>query len=162
MKSVLLPLVAAVFVAATSFSAAAQSSGPASEQSVLPNLDLEIVQLVLEEAGAYAELKYSERDGEYLFVIYEGRKAKFYPTACNDTGCGGMRMLAFLNDETDPQTVNRFNVSYAAITAIDVGGGKVGLQRYLIADHGITRGTLVVNVSTFFHMIELWENFSKG
>ena len=156
MKTILLPFIEAGFGVTTSFSAAAQSSNP---QDLLPNLNPEMVELVLDQAGMNAELRYAEGNGEYLHVTYEGQSADFYGTACIDWVCAGMQMLVILDDATDPETVNRFNATYATVSAIDLGNGKVALQRYLIADHGITRGSLQVNARVFFNAIDLWREF---
>ena len=140
--------------------ATAQTEVEASRQTeVLPNLNVEMVQLVLDEAGMDTEMLYSEDLGEYVLVKHDGKKAVLINKACTDPGCYGLLAVAFVDGDPDAEEINEFNANVNSATLVRLDDGSLMIRRYLIGDYGVTRGSLEVDVRVLLDLIDTWNDW---
>ena len=127
---------------------------------VLPDVSLRTIQPLLQEMGAETEIRTINYE-EFMFVRLNGRFLRLKSRVCSNgvSGCAGLWITAFINGETpDTQMINAFNTG-SPPTRATLQGGSVILDRYLIADYGITRGSLAVNFSVAVGGINAWFEF---
>ena len=154
------------FAAMTAMLAFVAGSASAQEivsnpRGIVPSVSLSDVAPVLEEMGAQVEIGSGENAGAML-VRYQGRVLIFRERACRSAGvCYGLQMVAKITASTDFNTVNQFNTGSPPTRAVLVGG-DLFLDRYLIADFGITRGSLAVNVAVFTKGIDKWFEMTRA
>ncbi|MEM9234302.1 MAG: YbjN domain-containing protein, partial [Pseudomonadota bacterium] len=61
------------------------------------------------------------------------------------------------------ETINRFNAETPVARAYLNPNGQVELMHYMIADYGITSGSLMVNIGAFMSAIDKWSGeYSSG
>ncbi len=133
----------------------------ANPTGVVPNLALSNIQPVLQEAGFGAQVQVIQGE-QMLRVTYNDFVMYMSARACRaDGNCAGLWMLAPLNDSASMTTINSFNQNSKPARATVVGT-QVLLDRYLIADYGITRGSFLVNTAVMFGMIEQWFEFKAS
>ncbi|MEM9838827.1 MAG: YbjN domain-containing protein [Pseudomonadota bacterium] len=146
-------LISALFAAVATTSAQAQST-PA-ELTVIPNMNLETIAPVLRNAGLAPQTV--TINGEDSLVVPSGDvKLVFRPTVCNPD-CAGLLMFSLFQGNAPSNLMNDFN-SRTPPTAAYTAQGNTVLSRYLIADHGITTGSLMVNVMVFDNTVTKWLN----
>ena len=128
---------------------------------VLPGVSFDQGEPVLRDAGMSTQRRVI--DGTPVLVVQaNGRILNLQNRACSLQGeCGGLWMFAFLDDSAPLSTMSRFNQVSKPARA-NLLDGKVVLDRYLIADYGITRGSLVVNVGVFAASVDQWFAFNEA
>lgn len=140
----------------------ASAQGIANPTGVVANVSFVAIQPLLSEIGAtYSMQKIGDND---VLVVKAGpRTLLFRQAACSGYGnCAGLIMEAVINDQLPPeQMINYFNQLSNVSTAVRYNNALV-LERYLIADYGITRGSLAVNIMAFTNSINDWVRFSQN
>lgn len=144
----------ALTAAALCFSgAAAQNEVISNPNQIVPNVALSQVTPLLDEAGYEYQLNQTEEE-TVLYVTVNGTNMMLMPRVCqSETDCDGLWMLALIDGAIDQNIINEFNNNSPATRAA-VRGNQVWLDRYLIADYGITRGSLVINIEVFASTIQ--------
>lgn len=141
--------------------ASAQSGAPVSNPTgLVPTLTLETVQPVLNEVGFSTNIATLSNGGRLMEVRYGNRLILLESQACaSSSSCAGLAMYAILTGSTSLSQVNAFNqVSKPARATIS--DGVLMLDRYLIGDYGVTRGSFIVDIAVFVSMIDQWYAFS--
>lgn len=145
------------------FAAGAAAAAPivSAPADVLPGTEAAAIAPVLAEAGF--EISPVRLAGEDALLATAGdRKVILRPRVCAADGrCRGLSMAARIVDRTSPAITNLFNDRYPAARAV-AADDSVVLSRYLIADHGVTRGSLAADVSVFAGMVDVWWEFRDG
>jgi hypothetical protein len=138
--------------------AAAQAISRPTE--LVPSVAFEDITPVLAELGWQTNVR--AVNGQQLMEVRTPNAILvFRRRACtSEASCAGLWMFAFMDDQESLGVINEFNQSSKPARATIVNN-KVVLDRYLIADYGITRGSLMVNVVTFASMVDVWRNFTR-
>jgi hypothetical protein len=145
--------VAAALAASFVGAADASSLSAATARKVLPSTDAQTLAPVLRNAGYFPEI--IEMEGrETLAIRHEGDVIMLRPRVCNPT-CTGLLMVVVMEGSAPSQAINSFNQQTPATMAYTFSGATV-LSRYLIADHGITAGTFLVNLDVFNKTVRKW------
>jgi hypothetical protein len=152
-------------IAAPLSASLAQKTDVADPKGVLPNLDIATIAPLVKETGAAAEIKKGDDGNSYLLGAFGETKLLFYTSSCasGETGCKGLEIGASINrdnfkldDVEILKRVNAFNDRYVAGKAIVGNNGDLAVTRYVIADHGIERGNLAVEIGI---MVDMVDNF---
>lgn len=147
----MLRLLAAAALTLTSL-AHAQSAGGRSME-VLTNTNIETIRPVLRNAGLRPErMEFQGRDA--LVLQDNGDTVILHPRVCAPQ-CTGLLMLVLLEGAAPASAINAFNQQTPATVAYTSGNATI-LSRYLIADHGITEGTFLVNLDVFKQTVRKW------
>lgn len=134
---------------------AAQAQGYA-QQRLIESFDHAAFTATLAETGASWEVAETD-DGTALYqVTFEGGLRSFaYFTACDSGKCMGLTLIApydwpsgFTTAEID-ETIRGYNEEYSAGKALRSDDESIMVQAYVIADHGITMGNLLVQIQVF-------------
>ncbi|MGV6819471.1 MAG: hypothetical protein ACWA5T_03115 [Parvularcula sp.] len=145
----------------TVFGAGAQAQDVINNASgIIPSVSLSDIEPVLKEVGFETEIK--TINNESLMVVRAlGKTLVMFPKACQPDGsCAGLWMFAYLNGTSSLEAVNSFN-QVAKPARASMVNNKVVLDRYLIADYGITRGSFIINVGVMAGMVDQWFQYSK-
>lgn len=153
--------VASLVGASTVGSVAAAQPQIANPNQVLPNVGFQYIVPVLQEAGF--NVQQVNLDNQTVLRVQSGNSVVImYRRACQQNAdCAGLWMLAFLNEGRPLPLLNRFNTVSKPARA-SILNGNVVLDRYLIADYGVTKGSFLVNVGVFFSMIDQWRQFAQN
>lgn len=147
----MLRLIAAVAVLLSSFASAQVSNHRATQ--VLTNTDVATIRPVLRNAGLRPESM--EFDGREVIALRDGGDTVLLrPRVCNPQ-CTGLLLFVILEGTAPASAINRYNQETPATVAYTNGNATV-LSRYLIADHGITEGTFLVNLDVFKQTVRKW------
>ena len=161
-------VVAALLVALACLPASAQNSGPAFPRvrELMNDLSFSQIDPVLRELGFSTHLV--EQNGSYILVAQRnGRTIFFQPYVCEQAPsggtsiCKGLWMLTASNMPATAAEVDFFNKNQRP-TRATLHQSITQLDRYLIADHGVTRGTFAVNVEVFVSSIDVWLSVVSG
>jgi hypothetical protein len=123
--------------------------------ALLPNFDLANVESVLNEMGVSHARDQLAGGAVIVATIDEGAmpiKIVFAPRACDNGPCVGLMMLGFFQGAD--LTQNNEYTRRMNPTAAFAEGQVTLLKRYLIGDHGYTRGTFEVDVVVFYSAIK--------
>ncbi|MEX0644506.1 MAG: hypothetical protein WD076_04305 [Parvularculaceae bacterium] len=154
------------FCAAAAASAAAAVSVSSAQElargrEMISNVSLEAVQPVLSEAG-FTVTPNLEGKAEFMLVEYGGRKLILGETVCEAANsCDGLVIFGLLTDTAGTDVVNDFNSRQNPARAVATPDNVV-IDHYIMADYGMVRGSLVVNVGVMFNMIDRWFEFRRG
>ncbi|MCQ8185365.1 YbjN domain-containing protein [Parvularcula maris] len=151
----MLRLIAAAAALAVSLIGAADASNLSNAQArkVLPSTDARTLAPVLRNAGYYPEI--IEMEGrESIAIRHEGDVIMLRPRVCNPN-CTGLLMVVVMEGSAPSQAINAYNQQTPATMAYTFSGATI-LSRYLIADHGITAGTFLVNLDVFNKTVRKW------
>jgi hypothetical protein len=145
--------VAAALAASFIGIADASNLSAAMARKVLPSTDARTLAPVLRNAGYFPEI--IEMEGrETIAIRHEGDVVMLRPRVCNPT-CTGLLMVVVMEGSAPSQAINAYNQQTPATMAYTFSGATV-LSRYLIADHGITAGTFLVNLDVFNKTVRKW------
>jgi hypothetical protein len=145
--------------AAQPLSNPAMGSGPVSNPAGLTDLQLGSLAQVIRDAGLPVEqIEFGNSTG--LGVTINNRKVALFPTAC-DTKCNGLYILAPIPDQASAAQANGFNIRYNPARAT-IRDGALVLDRYIIADYGMTRGGLIIELLVQADMINLWWDYKQS
>ncbi len=129
--------------------AAAQVGDP---QRMLNSFTPAAIQAIAQEMGYGSEVRQFQDGGSGVAVVSpEGLRMLVMPTACDQSRCVGLHMLALFNTSgstVDLAGLNEFNNRYAFIKAFEIDG-NAGVSRYITADFGIPYGNVAVNLAVF-------------
>jgi hypothetical protein len=100
------------------------------------------------------------------FAFPGGVSGRAVPAMCKDdkahTGCTGLRVMGFFQmpEGKTPADmavlVNSFNATHEAVQVIYDTAGKSRMTYYVVADFGITKTNLVVQLYTFRQTAQAW------
>ncbi|NNU15282.1 hypothetical protein HK107_02945 [Parvularcula sp. ZS-1/3] len=144
-------ILAAACVLLTSFASAEISASKAKE--VLNDTNAATLGPVLRAQGLFPETLTIE-NREVLVVRQNGNVVMLRPRVCNPD-CTGLLMYIVMEGAAPASSINAFNQQTPATVAYTNGQATV-LSRYLIADHGITAGTFLVNLDVFSRTVSKW------
>lgn len=120
---------------------------------VMTDTNIATIGPVLREAGLFPEtITIEERDA--LVIREDGLVTILRPRVCTPD-CRGLLMYVIINGTSPANAINAFNQQTPATMAYTSGNATV-LSRYLIADHGITEGTFLVNLDVFRQTVGKW------
>lgn len=147
----------------------------ASAQDVRIDLDQTLVENFDGTAVADAAVPFSATatprklsDGSPAFdlVFPSGLKAVALPATCRDaathTNCTGLKLSAFFDLPPGKtmaelsEMVNNFNSAQEAVQIAYGKDGKTRLTYYIVADFGITKTNLVIQIYNFRQAAQLW------
>ena len=149
--------IASLTLAVAATSAAAVASTP-DELKILPNTNLATIAPVLRNAGLTPQT--ITVNGEESLVIRSGEVSLILrPTVCRPE-CAGLLMYTLFEGDAPAAVMNSFNGRTPPTVAYTAQGNTV-LSRYLIADHGMTTGSFLVNVMVFDNTVTKWLNDSR-
>ena len=150
-----------IFVAAATLLtslAFAQAANPRAME-VLSNTDVETIRPVLRNAGMRPETM--DIEGRQAITIRDaGDRIILRPRVCNPQ-CTGLLMFVVLDGAAPANAINAYNQQTPATVAYTNGRSTI-LSRYLIADHGITEGTFLVNLEVFKQTVRKWTQNRDG
>ena len=146
-------IVAALLAAITAVPAQAQGY---SEERLFEGFNDAVLTATLAEIGATWETAESDDGATFYQVTFEsGLKAFAYFAACDSGDCMGLTLVAVYDrpsgltaTEVD-EIVRIYNDTYSAGKAIRGDDGSLLVQAYVISDHGITMGNLLVQIQVF-------------
>jgi len=144
-------LLATLALSAAAFSGAQAQVNP---QQVVPNTNLGSIVPVLQLAGKTPESATMGDDTQVVVVRSGSNVIIMRPAVCNPN-CAGLEMYAVLQGSSPASTMNDFNLKTPPTMVFNAGGNTV-LRRYLIADHGMTAGSFLVNVNVFDNTMNKW------
>lgn len=122
-------------------------------KKLLPDVSAETIRPILRQQGLVPETQ--TISGEDVLVLRSDRHSIILqPRVCNPD-CTGLLMITLMEGSAPTHLVNGFNQQTPPTMAYTQNGATV-LSRYLIADHGITAGTLLVNVGVFDETVRKW------
>ncbi|GGY43247.1 YbjN domain-containing protein [Parvularcula lutaonensis] len=122
-------------------------------RTLLPDVSAETIRPVLRQQGLTPETQ--TISGRDVLVLRSDRHAIILqPRVCNPK-CTGLLMITLMEGSAPSHLVNDFNQETPPTMAYTQNGATV-LSRYLIADHGITAGTLLVNIGVFDETVRKW------
>jgi hypothetical protein len=148
----------AVAAALLTSTAAAQLSD-AQARKVLTDVNASTIAPVLRNAGMNPQT--TTILGEDALVLKGGGMTTVLrPRVCNPN-CVGLLVYTVVRGSAPADSLNAFNETTAPTSAY-VHQGNTVLSRYLIADHGITAGTFLVNVAVFNSTVDKWLNNSRS
>ncbi|MEM1409435.1 MAG: hypothetical protein AAGG79_01670 [Pseudomonadota bacterium] len=139
---------------ATAF--AAESSE--AQRALIPNTNIESLRPVLQDAGLTPEQVTLGGGADSLVIRSNGLVMIMQPTVCSPD-CAGLRMYALFGGTSAAPVMNNYNSSTPPTVVFSDGGNTV-LSRYLIADHGMTVGSFIVNVKVFENTLRKWQTES--
>lgn len=126
---------------------------------VLYSFSADTVRPVIESMEAFeaVERKRTGRGSDYLQADFGGLRTMLIYGACNDdTGrCLGMTIISFWASDSYEDLAEitaraaDFNRTYEFTKAGVTSSGSPFVSRYIIADHGVKRGNVRVQISTF-------------
>lgn len=140
--------------------------GPAAAQLVseprkLIGLSYDEIEAVAEDSGWPVE-RVTEGGDTVLVVTIGGRRVVMWPRACDsDDRCGGLYIFSLIPSQSSSALTNGFNVQYNPARAT-LRDGQVVLDRYVIGDFGITRGSLSIELQVQAKLIDDWWAYSKA
>lgn len=138
----------------TALSGALAQNAP---QTIIANTNLDSIVPVLQLAGLTPQS--GTIGGEAVAIVRSGSNVMVLrPTVCNPN-CKGLQMFAQQQGTSPGGVINKYNAETPATTAYNLAGTTV-LERYLIADHGMTEGSFLVNVNVFDNTINKWRRDS--
>ncbi len=127
----------------------------------LTGLKLDDLAALAIECGWSAEHVTDDDDDALLIVEINQRKLVLHPHACDRNGhCGGLYVFALIPSQASSQTVNDFNVHFNPARAT-IREGQVVLDRYIIGDFGVARGTLSIELQVQAGLIDDWWDFTR-
>ncbi|NWH09446.1 MAG: YbjN domain-containing protein [Alphaproteobacteria bacterium] len=95
---------------------------------------------------------------EVLAASEDGLKFNAIPAACQaNTGCLGLDLYAWWtadDGKLTPEQANNFNKNYRFAKAYVNEAGEIYLSRYVIADYGIPRDNLKVEIYAFLGSVD--------
>ena len=158
-------LAAAVLAVVAVAPAAAQAQGY-SQQRLIDAFDHATFTATLAETGASWETSETGDGTDFYQITFgSGLKAFGYFAACDGGDCRGLTLIAlytppegFSTAELD-EIVRVYNDTYSAGKAFRGEDGSLLVQGYVIADHGITMGNLLLQIQVFE---DLAEKFAEG
>lgn len=148
---------AALALAATLLPAAqagALTSDVANPRVILANVDIATILPVVKETGGVAEVKKDEQ-GSFITANYDGIYMSFYPSSCEagEKGCKGLEIGVSINrsefkisDAELTKRINAFHDQYVISRVLFSKTGNIAITRYMIADYGIPRGNLAIEI----------------
>ncbi len=76
------------------------------------------------------------------------------PRACDADRCAGLSITAAFRGPApfDPAMITAYNLRYVFMKGVLLPDGGALLGRYIIADYGIPRGNIAVNIAAFVNM----------
>ncbi|MEM6414313.1 MAG: hypothetical protein AAF720_06605 [Pseudomonadota bacterium] len=120
-------------------------------KALISSFDISTMSDFLNELG----LRYKKRNQNGYAVLIadigvDGTTTVFWPRVCDEkrTNCSGLIMRTYFENASQLELNNRFNLTTPPVAAM-TDGSSVFVQRYLIGDFGITRGSLAVNIVVF-------------
>ena len=164
----------ALLAATLSFSAAQAQTAKtdiANPKGLLPNLDIATIAPVVKETGAVTEIKKGDDGSSYILGAFGETKLLFYTSSCDsgEKGCKGLEIGASINrdnfqldDAELLKRINAYNDRYVAGKAIISGSGDLAVTRYVIADHGIARGNLAMEIGIMVDMVDNFFSSMEG
>lgn len=151
-----------IFTAAAAFltaSAGAQTLDAATSQEVLPNFNAGPLVATLQQANLNPEIQ--TISGSEVLVLNSGnQKILLRPRVCNP-GCAGLLMYSVMGGGASPSAITTYNANTPPTKAFQANG-NVFLMRYLIADYGVTKGSLLVNIGVFDNTVAKWTETATG
>ncbi|MEM1379137.1 MAG: hypothetical protein AAGH41_00780 [Pseudomonadota bacterium] len=151
-----LSAVIAAFAGLFASPALAQSSP--SDLTILPNTNVATLMPALSNAGLTPQR--ITVSGEESIVVRSGDIAILLrPTVCNPN-CAGLLMYTLFEGAAAANTINSYNGNTPPTVAFTAQGNTI-LSRYLIADHGMTQGSFLVNVVVFDNTVAKWLDMSR-
>ncbi len=126
---------------------------------VLSNTNIETIRPVLRNAGMRPETM--DIEGRPALAVRDsGDRVILRPRVCNPD-CTGLLMFVVLDGAAPANAINSYNQQTPATVAYTNGRSTI-LSRYLIADHGITEGTFLVNLDVFKQTVRKWTQNRNG
>lgn len=123
------------------------------ELEILPNTNVATIAPVLRNAGMLPET-ITVGDSDSLVVRSGDLAIILRPTVCRPD-CAGLLMYTLFEGTSPASMMNSFNERTPPTAAYTTQGNTV-LSRYLIADHGITAGSFMVNLVVFDNTVSKW------
>ncbi|WP_306250957.1 YbjN domain-containing protein [Parvularcula sp. IMCC14364] len=138
--------------------AAGAQQQPDNLNGVMPNLSFVTVEPFLNELGYVTEQGQLNDGRKVLRATRDDRELFFEARACQRDGsnCAGLDMFAIVRDSSTLDAVNAFNGVVPYTKAFYANDEFVLLNRYLIADFGMIRGSFAVNLGVFENSINEW------
>lgn len=147
----MLKLIAAVIL--TAFASAHAEISPAEARLILDNTNAATLLPVLRSAGYFPQTSTLQGD-DVISIRFGNDVVLLRPRVCNEE-CRGLLMFVVIEGAAPAQVMNAFNQQTPATVAYTSGNATV-LSRYLIADHGITAGSFLVNLDVFARTVQKW------
>ena len=144
---------------AAAFCAAGLSIAPgASADALITNFNKDNVEQALQGIGA-TNIQYTkDNEGDSTSFTHGGLNyVAFYHVCPPERGCLGLNMTVAFDAGATPYSAalaNGFNIHRVFATAVVFPSGRLQLNRYVIADHGITQANLTENLRVFVGMPE--------
>lgn len=139
----------------SSFGAFSASALASDDMRVLPNVSLDTIAPVLRNRGLTP--KTIEVGGTQSLVVQsDDLQIIMRPTVCRPE-CTGLLLYTLFQGTAPAGLVNAYNEDTPPTVAYTAQGNTV-LSRYLIADHGITEGSFIVNLVVFDNTVTKWMN----
>lgn len=148
-------LAASACLAATATGANAQLT----TDSVMPSFNFQFVEPTLQAAGVtYQRVDLSETVSA-LDMTINGVTFRAAPAACQNAMCAGFLMQKTFEKVLTPDQLNTLNVRGRIVKIARPKGLSESIAiRYLIGDHGYTRGSFLVNLVVFANAIKQLES----
>lgn len=155
-------VVVSAIAAALSFAGMAFAQAPVSNPTALADFKIPNLQALTSEMGWQSNVV-TEGGQQVLIVSINSRQVALWPVACNpQTGaCAGLYCFALIPDRTSAAVANDFNVAFNPARAT-IRDGQVVLDRYIIGDYGVARGSLVIDLAVQADLINQWWNFKQS
>ena len=113
-----------------------------------------------EDAG-WTSYRVNEEESEVLVLTVRERRLVLWPRACDSRDiCRGLYIFALIPSQASSAKTNAFNVEYNPARAT-IRDGQVVLDRYLIGDFGVSRGTLSIELQVQAELIDDWWAFTQ-
>ena len=138
----------------------AASAQMVSEPRELIGFNFEDLETLAADAG-WGSYRADDGTSEVLVITIDGRKLVLWPRACSSEGrCGGLYVFALVPFQASSALTNAFNVKFNPARAT-IRDGQVVLDRYLIGDFGVVRGSLWIDLQAQAKMIDDWWEFAE-
>ncbi|NRA29438.1 MAG: hypothetical protein HRU11_04175 [Parvularculaceae bacterium] len=144
-------LLASLALSAVAYSGAHAQMGP---QQIIPNTNMDSIMPVMRLAGLEPENGTIGEDTRVAILRTATNVIVMRPAVCNPN-CVGLEMYAVVQGTAPVSTINDFNMKTPP-TMVFTAAGNTVLRRYLIADHGMTAGSFLVNVNVFDNTLNKW------
>lgn len=125
----------------------------------------DLLAVLAERDASWQISKRSNGDPLYMITFESGLKAFAWFSACRDGQCFGLVLLAqFAGEDGNPdrtleKRIRDFNDRYPAGKVFHDKNGNVFVQRYVMADYGITMRNLLTQIGVFEDIAQLYAKF---
>lgn len=127
--------------------------------AVMPHLGLSQIEPFIKAVDPNAEI-IQFGPAKALRLEDGGNIVLLISNACNQTGeCAGLVMLSLFQETPAAEKINAFNADTPVARAfIEPNSGNLNIFSYLIGDFGVTQGSLIMHIASFFGAVSKWQD----